>query len=84
MNARAIRTSCLLLALACATTRAEDMRLTTEIPACRMPDGPVLPAKYGKLARKWTDFAWLRQVTRNDEFAGGNGWERIDGSSIHS
>ena len=84
MNARAIRTSCLLLALACAATHAQDMRLTTEIPACRMPAGPVLPAKYGKLATKWKDFAWLRQVTRNDEFAGGNGWERIDGSAIHS
>jgi hypothetical protein len=84
MNARAIRTSCLLLALACAAGHAEDIRLTIEIPACRMPAGPVLPAKYGKLARKSKDFAWLRQVTRNDEFAGGNGWERIDGSSIHS
>ena len=84
MNARAIRTSCLLLALACAATHAQDMRLTTEIPACRMPAGAVLPAKYGKLGKKWKDFAWLRQVTSNDEFAGGNGWERIDGSSIHS
>jgi hypothetical protein len=84
MNARAIRTSCLLLTLACTVGHAQDMRLTTEIPACRMPAGPALPAKYGKLAKKWKDFAWLRQVTRNDESAGGNGWERIDGSSIHS
>jgi hypothetical protein len=84
MNARALRTCCLLLALACAATHAQEMRLTTEIPPFRMPAGPVLPAKYGKLATKWKDFAWLRQVTRNDEFAAGNGWERIDGSSIHS
>lgn len=52
MNTRTPRACFLLLALACAATHAQDMRLTTEIPACRMPAGPVLPAKYGKLARK--------------------------------
>lgn len=84
MNARAFRTCALLLALSCGAAHAQDMRLTTEIPACRMPAGPVLPAKYERLAKKSKDFDWLRQVTRNDESAGGNGWERIDGSSIHS
>jgi hypothetical protein len=79
MRTRALRTCALLLALACGAVPAQDMRLTTGIPA-----GPVLPAKYGTLAKKWKDFAWLRQVTRDDESAGGNGWERIDGSSIHS
>jgi hypothetical protein len=49
-----------------------------------MPAGPALPAKYERLAKKSKEFAWVRSVTRNDQAAGGSGWERIDGSSIYS
>lgn len=60
------------------------MRLTTDIPDCCMSVGKILPQKYQTLAKKNKEFAWVRKAGADDANVNGNGWETIDGSSIHT
>lgn len=72
----------LLLATAASLAQGEPMQLTTDIPDCRMPAGKVLPQKYQTLAKKYKEFAWIRKAGADDYIVNGEGWERIDGSSM--
>lgn len=74
----------LLLATAACLAQGEPMQLTTDIPDCRMPAAKILPEKYQTLAKKNKEFAWVRKAGADDYNVNGNGWERIDGSSIHT
>ena len=62
---------------------AQAPSFTTDIPACRMPAGSPMPDRYLGLARRYKEFAWVKKVKRADMGAYGNGWERIDGSSMY-
>jgi hypothetical protein len=65
-----------------AAARLQHMPLTAEVPACRMPAAKVLPDKYYALAKKNKEFAWVRKASADDHEVSGNGWERVDGSSM--
>lgn len=58
------------------------MQLTTKVPECRMPAGNVLPDRYYKLAKTKKEFNWVLKAMPSDHFVNGEGWERIDGSSM--
>ena len=62
---------------------AQATSFTNVIPACRMPAGSPMPDRYLRLAKRWKEFAWVKKVKRTDTSAGGDGWERIDGSSMY-
>ena len=62
---------------------AQDTSFTNVIPACRMPAGSPMPDRYLGLAKRYKEFAWVKKVKRADMGAYGNGWERIDGSSMY-
>lgn len=74
----------LILATAASLAQGASMQLTLDTPDCRMPPGKPLPEKYQALARKNKEFAWVRQAKPGDHAVNGNGWESIDGSSIHT
>ena len=61
---------------------AQDTSFTNVIPACCMPAGSPMPDRYLKLAKRWKEFAWVKKVKRTDTIASGDGWERIDGTSM--
>jgi hypothetical protein len=60
------------------------MRLGTDVPECHMPPGQMLPQKYQKLAKRYKEFAWALKTAPNDRTVEGNGWERVDGSSMYN
>jgi hypothetical protein len=84
MKFRLFHLSCALLIGFCTPALAQNTNLTADIPACRMPAGPILPAKYERLARKYKEFAWVRKAMPDDGDLNGSGWERVDGSSMYS
>jgi hypothetical protein len=73
-----------LLATACIVASGQATQLTVNIPECRMPPGKVLPDKYYKLRGAKQEFKWVRKVTAADYVAGGEGGERVDGSSMYN
>jgi hypothetical protein len=78
------RTGFLLLTLTCSTAQAQNMPLTTEMPACRMPGGMALPERYQKLANKHKEFTWVKKVAPGDRRISDQGWERVDGSAMYN
>jgi len=72
------------LALAGALAQAQTTQLTIDVPACRTFPGPLLPEKYGKLAKKDKGYAWLAKLTAADAQISGNGGERADGSGMYN
>ncbi len=70
--------SCLLAV----TVSAAEMKLTLDVPTCKMPPGKPLPAKYYALAKRSKDFRWALKVRNIDSSVGGSGWERIDGTNM--
>lgn len=84
MKCHLIHLSCALLIGLRTPASAQSMNLTADIPACRAPTGSVLPAKYEKLARKYKEFAWVREARPDDDELNGSGWEQVGGSSMYS
>ncbi|QNA88129.1 hypothetical protein G4G28_05820 [Massilia sp. Dwa41.01b] len=73
----------LILAAACCTLgQAAAQGLTLRVPECRPAAPKALPDKYQALAKRYKEFAWAAKVGRDASFAGGNGWERVDGSEM--
>ena len=56
--------------------------LNTDVPACRIGAGPVLPAAYLNLARRDPDFRWVAKVKPEAMEVQGQGWERVEGSGM--
>ena len=77
---------CALVGAAIVTTgssQASELTFTLDAPACQMPPGSLLPAKYYVLAKKDKEFRWVKEAKPSAMFVGGSGWERIDGSRIY-
>lgn len=75
---------CALLVGACSTAQSEALRLTTSVPECRLPAGPVLPQKYQQLAKGDKQFAWIGKAGNADRRVSGAGWETVDGSEMRT
>jgi hypothetical protein len=67
-----------------ATVHAAELQLSLDIPACKMPRGKPLPAKYYAIAKKWKEYRWGNKVKFSDLIADGSGYERIDGSRMYN
>jgi hypothetical protein len=72
----------LLLALLAPVAAAQGLRLTTQIPDCRLPAKP-FPEKYEKLARTNKVYAWIRKAPPADAVVSGKSGERADGSEMY-
>jgi hypothetical protein len=72
-----------LLTTAFTVASGQATQLTINIPECRMPPGKVLPDKYYKLRGGKQKFKWVPKVTAADYVSGGEGGERVDGSSMY-
>ena len=82
MNSQTRGLFAVLTVSVCTVAHADDASFTNVIPECRMPAGGAMPGKYLRLAKRDKAFAWATRVRRTDKDAGGDGWERIDGSSM--
>lgn len=74
---------CAVCCLSAAATSAAEMRLTLDAPACKMPPGKPLPAKYYGIAKKWKEFRWVQKVRPDQMIVSGAGDERVDGSRMY-
>ena len=72
----------ILLLAGSAAAHCETMKLTTDVPECRMPPGRVLPDKYYKLAKTFKEYGWVLEIGLQDQVISKAGLERIDGSSM--
>jgi len=84
MNKILLLAACGALAATLAPARAQSpaLKLTTDVPACTMPAGRPLPDTYYAHSRRGKPLAWTAAVTRAQGIAGGEGYERYDGSGI--
>lgn len=73
-----------VLASSCATVHGQAMRLSTNIPECRLPPGKILPDKYYKQRGRKNEYKWVGTVGASDRVAAGQGGERADGSAMYS
>lgn len=60
-----------------------ELELIQEIPSCKMPPEKPLPERYYAVANKWKEFKWVHEVTSDMWRAGGQGFERADGSEMY-
>ena len=82
MNSQTRGLFAVLTVAVCTVAHAEDASFTNDIPECRMPAGGAVPGKYLRLAKRDKAFAWAAKVRKMDKQGGGDGWERVDGSSM--
>lgn len=61
---------------------AQITHLTNRIPECQGDENHYFPDKYKKLAKRHKEFSWAMRVSANTRDISGNGWERVDGSSL--
>lgn len=73
--------SALLTAMG-AHVSAQIPHMTNRVPECHVIEGHYFPEKYIKLAKRHKEFSWTLKVSGNTRDVSGNGWERIDGSSL--
>ena len=66
------------------TFAADDLQLSLEIPACKMPSSKPLPTKYYGLAKRWKEFNWAKSAIASDMSVYGTGWEGLKGSGFYS
>lgn len=73
----------IVCSLAPVATSAVEVKLSLDAPACKMPKGRPLPAKYYAIANKWKEFRWVKKVHSDDLVVSKGGDERVDGSSMY-
>lgn len=75
---------CAVCCLRAVTTSAAEMKLTLDIPACKMPPGKPLPAKYYAIAKKRKEYRWVQKVRPDQMIVSKGGNERVDGSRMYN
>jgi hypothetical protein len=71
-----------VLLMVSASAHCETMKLTTEVPKCRMPASKVLPDKYYKLAGAFKEYRWVSKVGAEAHVIDEKGLGRAEGSSM--
>jgi hypothetical protein len=71
------------LLIAFPSARAQDTRLTLDIPSCLIPSGKTFPEKYEKIAKNKKEYAWLLKASPLDSMISGKGGERADQSEMY-
>lgn len=74
---------CAVCCLSAVTTSAAEMGLSLDVPACKMPPGKPLPAKYYAIAKKWKEYRWVLKVRPGAKVVSRSGDERVDGSRMY-